>query len=332
MQRSPIDAATADGVEQERCVVSSFKTTTAQKDALEQLVAAHGRENLPLEWVVDIADEQAGWFIGTAYYWKDHTQELYVMVPDQFNPTFEGWVSLDHRTIRLVECVDESSIALFNKLLRDSIVKVRWEVEWHEETGVVAPGPKSWVPTTARYYIRLNNEVLLEDHATHEKGLVLLPADYNLRLIRCVGDRGIEDFSRLLADQVVLNGTISYEQPQSRDQQQPSDERTTHQPVPSAEEANAYDAAQSIATNCRAISAMVQEHEEERMAFSRLFVKYIMEGSLDDGTKLLQQAEAIVAQNTAGKPASKSKLVALAEETESLALSLTGERPSEHNS
>ena len=27
----------------------------------------------------------------------DHTQELYVMVPDQFNPTFEGWVSLDHR-------------------------------------------------------------------------------------------------------------------------------------------------------------------------------------------------------------------------------------------
>lgn len=99
-----------------------------------------------------------------------------------------------HRTVRLVECVDTSSRALFNKLLRDSIVKVRWEVEWCEETDDSVGGGggggggtqiRQWIPSIAKYYIRLSNQVLLEDHLAQEKAFVLAPADQNLRLIRC---------------------------------------------------------------------------------------------------------------------------------------------------
>lgn len=66
------------------------------------------------------------------------------------------------RTVRLVECVDTSSRALFNKLLRDSIVKVRWEVEWYEEADDSGDGAqfRQWIPYIAKYYIRLSNQVL----------------------------------------------------------------------------------------------------------------------------------------------------------------------------
>src|SRR3546814_3590899 len=67
-------------------------------------------------------------------------------------------------------------------------------------------------------------------------------------------------------------------------------------------------------------SAAIREHEAQQLAFSELFVKYIMEGNLDDGATLLQQAEVVVAR---GKQdiSGKHDIVELAEATESLALS-----------
>jgi hypothetical protein len=67
--------------------------------------------------------------------------------------------------------------------------------------------------------------------------------------------------------------------------------------------------------------ALVEEYEAERVAFSQLFIKYIMEGNLEDGAKLLEQAEATVARATANDPAS-SALVRLARSTEELAQSI----------
>ena len=58
---------------------------------------------------------------------------LYVMVPDKLNPSFDGEIPLDHRTVHLVECVDGKSEALFNKIVRDSVTKIRWDLEWFEE-------------------------------------------------------------------------------------------------------------------------------------------------------------------------------------------------------
>ena len=51
---------------------------------------------------------------------------LHVMVPDKENPSFDGHVLLDHRTVHLIECADGKSDALFNKIVRDSIIKVKF--------------------------------------------------------------------------------------------------------------------------------------------------------------------------------------------------------------
>jgi len=81
-----------------------------------------------VEWVIDIADESSGWFYGTAYHFDDTTRMIHVMVPDKHNPTFDGHVLLDYRTVHLIECVDGKTDALFNKIVRESIIKIRWYV------------------------------------------------------------------------------------------------------------------------------------------------------------------------------------------------------------
>lgn len=113
-RRSIIDEAIQDGVEEEKCVPPQLRTTIAHKQAMAQLLQNCTRDAVPLEWVIDIADESNGWFPATAYHYNDITQRLHVMVPDKVNPTFDGEVPLHHRTVRLVACLDESSWALFN--------------------------------------------------------------------------------------------------------------------------------------------------------------------------------------------------------------------------
>ena len=116
-----------------KCVVSQYRTTAKQKSAFEDLIVSCKRSHIPIEWVIDIADESNGWFYGTAYHYDDTTRMLHVMVPDKNNPSFDGQVILDYRTVHLIECVDGKSDALFNKMIRDSIVKIKWELEWFEE-------------------------------------------------------------------------------------------------------------------------------------------------------------------------------------------------------
>lgn len=58
-----------------------------------------GEENgtpvtLPIDWVVDIADKDGDWFIGTATGYTDANQTLRVMVPDRDAPTWTGDVAL----------------------------------------------------------------------------------------------------------------------------------------------------------------------------------------------------------------------------------------------
>ena len=172
---------------------------------------------IPIEWVIDIADESSGWFYGTAYHYNDETNELHVMVPDKENPNFDGNVSLDFRTVHLVECNDEHSHALFNKIVRDSVMKIRWEVEWFEEAEDGAEGEDvnyeggeeikgTWILTMARYYIRIANQMLVEEVGFEEsttKGFVMLTADLNVKLRYCHKMKGAEDFSRLINERTV---------------------------------------------------------------------------------------------------------------------------------
>jgi hypothetical protein len=45
------------------------------------LVDEHPATKIPIEWVIDIADESNGWFYGTAYAYDDEENLLHVMVP-----------------------------------------------------------------------------------------------------------------------------------------------------------------------------------------------------------------------------------------------------------
>lgn len=202
-----------DNIEEEKCVVAQYRTTTQQKKAFASHLSTCAITEIPIEWVIDIADESNGWFYGTAYHYNDQTQMLHVMVPDKENPSFDGHVLLDHRTVHLIECADGHSDALFNKIIRDSVIKVKWDVEWFEEVedGAVEQdwgtneGMKgNWILSSARYYICIANQLLVEDKAAGDsRGFVILTADMNLKLINCHKGRGLDDFNRL-----IMEGTV----------------------------------------------------------------------------------------------------------------------------
>lgn len=181
-----VQQACQEGVEDEKCVVAQYRTTIEQRKLFTKHLSSSTRDRIPIEWVIDIADETNGWFYGTAYDYNDVTQMLHVMVPDKQNPSFDGSVLLDYRTVHLIECVDGKTDALFNKIVRDSVVRVRWEVDWFEEDssadGTSAEQGGQWLQSYARYYLRIANQVLVEDDDSEQnsnasKGFVMLTAD-----------------------------------------------------------------------------------------------------------------------------------------------------------
>jgi hypothetical protein len=108
------------------------------------------------------------------------------------------------------------SHALFNKLVRDSVVKVRWEVEWFEEgdgeddQDVNGEGEDmtkgTWILTMARYFIKIANQLLVEEVGfadNQAKGFVMLTADVNVKLRYCHKMKGAEEFDRLIKEGTV---------------------------------------------------------------------------------------------------------------------------------
>lgn len=127
-------------------------------------------------------------------------------------------------------------------------------------------------------------------------------------------EKGLEDFNRLLNDGVVLRPD---ESKQNGNHHPSGDAEATSPP----NYAGSSREISTIADNCRRIHTIIEEYEAERIAFSQLFVKYIMEGNLEDGAKLLEQAEATIACSTSNDRPSTS-LTRLARSTEELAQSI----------
>jgi hypothetical protein len=84
-----ISKALQESTIREKCAVGDYKTTISQLSSLRELIDVNG-EIIPLEWVIDIADENNGWFYGTAYNYNNATNILHVMIPDKENPVFDG--------------------------------------------------------------------------------------------------------------------------------------------------------------------------------------------------------------------------------------------------
>jgi hypothetical protein len=124
--------------------------------------------------------------------------------------------------VHLIECADGKSDALFNKIIRDSVVKVKWDVEWFEESedgqgeseSWAADGTTgSWINSSARYYIRIANQLLVEDKdlGQESRGFVIITADLNLKLLKCHKGKGMDDFKRLITEGVVQSSPEALE-------------------------------------------------------------------------------------------------------------------------
>jgi hypothetical protein len=321
---SMVKKAIHPDVEREKCVIAQYKTTSEQLSALNKLLDENETHSIPLEWVIDIADESNGWFYGTAYHYNDNTNMLHVMVPDKLNPSFDGEIPLDHRTVHLVECVDGYTEALFNKIIRDSITKVRWEVEWFEEgNGVEKQIPEienspegRWVHSMARYYIQMANQLLVEDEdiGQESRGFVMLTADLNVKLRTCIKGKGMEDFTRLINEGMVQSlpnaielskksiSALSADRSEAMGfERQPSNLSTTPSGAPGQGGGNSINSVRKLAEMSRGLreclsdilddrERLIVEHEKMAKAFNL----FIMDGDLDAGLKLMAHTELII--------------------------------------
>mmetsp|Transcript_14176 Transcript_14176/g.13702 ORF Transcript_14176/g.13702 Transcript_14176/m.13702 type:complete len:385 (-) Transcript_14176:188-1342(-) len=311
---SLVDSAAEPGVEDEKCVVEQYRTTKKQRSIFENHISTCSKDSVPIEWVIDIADQTNGWFYGTAYHFNDTTNMLHVMVPDKQNPSFDGSVLLDHRTVHLIECVDGTTDALFNKIIRDSVVKVRWDVDWFEEDATPKSSPMNksidptqrWVESAARYYLRIANQLLVEDDdfgQNGSRGFVMITADMNVRLKYCLKGKGQEDFDRLVTDGSVLSSPEVLEaakismaemafDPEDENIKQLSNFYTHKNEEPISIKTIA-DMSRKIQEH---LSDLLDEREKNVADKSKLamaFKSFTMDGDLDAGLKLYADSEEI---------------------------------------
>lgn len=53
-------------------------------------------------------------------------------MPDRDKPTWEGDVALNPYVLRLLECCDGRSVALFKQVVRESALEIDWRVRIHQ--------------------------------------------------------------------------------------------------------------------------------------------------------------------------------------------------------
>ena len=309
-------SAGEEGVENEKCVVAQYRTTSEQKKLLNNHLLSSVRERIEIEWVIDIADETNGWFYGTAYHYNDTNQMLHVMVPDKQNPTFDGYVQLDYRTVHMIECVDGVTDALFNKIVRASTVKVKWDVDWFDEdapceiqhrTSEAADEAGRWTESCARYYLRIANQLLIEDkdsslEEADSRGFVMLTADTNLKLKACVKGKGQDDFDRLVTDGSVLSSPAvleaakqsvanSFSATQSSKASRLSDVHTNNSSDDSISVRKLADMSRGLKERLSDLLDEREKRSSDKSKTTKMFQKFAMCGDLDAGLALLADAE-----------------------------------------
>ena len=165
----------------------------SEKEASSLRQHAGDATTIQVEWVVDVADNNLNWFVATAYAIDTVRRVLRVAIPDRDEPTWEGDLPLDPKTIHLLECCDSKSVALYKQCCREGSIKCKWIVEWCIDG--------AWFNGEALYYGRLANVVYCSDGrnvALHE-----VVIDENLRLVECLDDSSRGDFEELVVDGIV---------------------------------------------------------------------------------------------------------------------------------
>ncbi len=281
---------------------------------------------IPLEWIVDICDEASGWFIGTAYAYMEKVEGeggqeqtvgyLHVVVPDESNPTWSGNVRVHYQAVRLLECCDGRSQALFNEIVRQSVKPVDWQVEWcqptedEEEEAYFTEGD-------AVYLIRLMNSLICypidEETSSRIEGAeaVMVSCDHNLRLLRCQSGSsheankyfrncsGVFDFERLVTEGVV---DWSGEAPPQELYNTPNSKKAAAtSPVPAGpnmterRERHLEKLTELYLKMRECMGQALAERERcvnQRKTMIDLLVKYVFGGDIEKGAMLLKEFEA----------------------------------------
>lgn len=147
---------------------------------------------LPVEWVIEVADERGRWHFGTAFCL--HEKAVDVAIPDREEPVWEGRVPLAVGSFRLVECLDPHGVArsVYRTLLAMSAVPVAWRVRFFDDAdGALHEG-------TAVAYNQLGTTLLVDDAAAGRRATVQLA---NAHVVD-VGDdvRRYRDLCRLVEE------------------------------------------------------------------------------------------------------------------------------------
>ncbi|KAH8096395.1 hypothetical protein JL720_3766 [Aureococcus anophagefferens] len=196
--------ARAEVTSERNLALPALTISARELDALRSLRASSEGAAVPVEWVVDVADNNLNWFIATAYSFDDAASTVRVAIPDREEPDWEGDLPLDHRTIHLIECCDDASAALYKHVVAAATVPVAWRVEWALDGD--DDRPAAGAAGTARYYGRLSNVVYVGDG---DEALQEVGVDENLKLVEVLGDDGGHgDF-----EQLVVEGIVRWEGP-----------------------------------------------------------------------------------------------------------------------
>lgn len=198
----------------ENCFLVNFQTKLFHIEGLTKALSSISSEDslLSISWLIEVADEYNGWFPAIALGYQVSLHQLLIKVYNNPNDCFEGLIPIDHRVVRILECQDTSSIPLFNKLIRDSIQTIRWEVDWldYNPKALVSNSKESsmkWIRSMAKYYVCMQNVLLVEDYLPvspldERKGLAqVFVAKNNLRLNKCFKQEGYEEFERLILEE-----------------------------------------------------------------------------------------------------------------------------------
>ncbi|CAM9262206.1 unnamed protein product [Choristocarpus tenellus] len=174
---------------------------------------------LPVEWVVDVADQSNQWFVGTAYSYNDEVQSVYVMVPDRYSPVWQGSVPLISWKLRLMECCDTSSSALFKQVVRESAMEVNWRVRCSKESKAVPDAkevaedglPRLLVPARIVIFLPMGSCAIVEEEKHGQDGGKggapwLVKLDAYLELVECESEGPAEDAFYGLVEE----GTVGY--------------------------------------------------------------------------------------------------------------------------
>jgi hypothetical protein len=164
--------------------------------------------------------------------------------------------------------------------------------------------PYNSVCFTIRYFVRMANQLLVEDEGFGEdnKGFVMLTADLNVRLRWCHKGKGAEDFIRLIQDNLTQGGPdaiASADVALSAGSSAAAADVAVNPAAAASSSVPTKKLAEMTRSLRENLASVLDERErlhEDRKKLSKIFTSFALDGDLDSGMKLLNFSNEIDAK------------------------------------